>query len=294
MWQYTALGNVPGIFQNVDLDLAYFGYSKAAKPKSSEKPAEAHPDPEALMDFEAVQETVTAKEETNLRSLPSQGSESQVLYTLQHGENAQRIGISSNGWSKLRFEDKTYYAVSSYLTTNLHGPAGGDSEDGMETVFEEIPQEEVTPKEVVNLRTLPSTKDPDVRVVAQIKNGEIVIRDGISKNGWSRVRYQDQICYAVSSYLVDPDAPEEEQPDDYTGIRTQFDPVDDEVTAKDAVNLRTRPTVQDGASEVRVKLKHGQVVKRTGINEDLGWSRVEYEGEELYCITAYLEKAVKN
>ena len=292
MWQYTALGNVPGIYQNVDLDLAYFGYSKAAKPKDSSKPPEASPDPEALMDFESVHETVTAKEETNLRSLPSQGSESQVMYTLKHGQTADRIGISSNGWSKLRFEDNTYYAVSSYLTTNLHGPAGG-SVDGIQTEFEDIPDQEVTAKEVVNLRSIPSTKDPDVRVIAQIKKGDIVIRNGISKNGWSRVVYKDQICYAVSNYLVDPNAPEEE-PGDPSEIRTQFEPMDDEVTAKDAVNLRTRPTVTEGESEVKIKLEHGQIVKRTGINEDLGWSRVEYEGEELYCITAYLETIIKN
>jgi uncharacterized protein YraI len=31
------------------------------------------------------------------------------------------------------------------------------------------------------------------------------------------------------------------------------------------------------------------VVTRTGINEDVGWSRVEYNGQTLYCVTSYLE-----
>lgn len=84
MWQYTTVGKIPGVEQNVDCDLAYFGYNKAKEPLDSEKPEEVQPDPEAQIVFEPVQETVTAKEETNLRSLPSQGAESQVLYTLQH------------------------------------------------------------------------------------------------------------------------------------------------------------------------------------------------------------------
>ena len=58
---------------------------------------------------------------------------------------------------------------------------------------------------------------------------------------------------------------------------------------KDAVNLRTLPSVTDPESQVVVKLQRGDVVRRTGINEDVGWSRVEWNGQILYCITSYLE-----
>ena len=34
-------------------------------------------------------------------------------------------------------------------------------------------------------------------------------------------------------------------------------------------------------------LKNGEIVTRTGINEDLGWSRVEYDGQVLYYYGAY-------
>ena len=40
-----------------------------------------------------------------------------------------------------------------------------------------------------------------------------------------------------------------------------------------------------------MKLKNGEVVTRTGINHDLGWSRVEYNGQTLYCVSSYLKKA---
>ena len=294
MWQYTTLGTVPGIEQNVDCDIAYFGYTKVKNPLDPTPPAEAEPDVEALMNFEAVDETVTAKEETNLRSLPSQGAESQVMYTLQHGETAQRIGISSAGWSKLRFEGNIYYAVSNFLTTNLNGPSEEMAdEDGFDTVFTDIEDEEVTPKEAVNLRTMPSVIDEESKVIVQLKHGETAIRDGISGNGWSRLRYNDQVCYAVTSYLVGPNDTEAVEPDPDV-IHTKFDPVSDKVTPKDAVNLRTRPTVTEGQSEVIVKVKHGEILDRTGINKDLGWSRVQYQDQELYCISAYLEEFIKN
>ena len=291
MWQYTTIGNVPGVPVNVDCDLSYFSYNKPKPPKDSEEPVEVQPDPEALMPFDAVQETVTAKEETNLRSLPSQGPESVVLHTLHHGELAERIGISSSGWSKVSYNGNIYYAVSNFLTTDLNGKPGQSDEDGdgIQTVFQDVEDEEVTPKDTVNLRSLPSVKDPDVRVVAQLKNGDIAIRTGISSNGWSRLKYQDMTCYAITSYLVGPDGPEDTS--DGTDIQTKFQPTDEKVTPKDAVNLRTRPTVEKDGSEVRIKLKHGQIVKRTGINEDLGWSRVEYEGEVLYCVSRFLESA---
>jgi len=37
------------------------------------------------------------------------------------------------------------------------------------------------------------------------------------------------------------------------------------------------------------QLKNGDRVIRTGINEDLGWSRVLYQGQTVYCVTRYLE-----
>ena len=37
------------------------------------------------------------------------------------------------------------------------------------------------------------------------------------------------------------------------------------------------------------QLKKGDRVIRNGINEDLGWSRVVFEGKTVYCVTRYLE-----
>ena len=65
----------------------------------------------------------------------------------------------------------------------------------------------------------------------------------------------------------------------------------DRVTAKMEVNLRSLPSVEDPRCVVVAKLKNGEVVVRNGINRDLGWSRVEYQGQTLYCVSNYLTAA---
>lgn len=206
MWQYTTNGVVPGIAQNVDLNVAYFGYKQINEPISDIPPEEAEPDVEALMNFREVEETVTAKDATNLRSTPSQGEDSEVLYLLKNGEEATRIAISDSGWSKILLNGNIYYAVSSYLTTDMNYNALPEYEeetedDGVETRFVAV-NEKVTPKKEVNLRTLPSVEHPDCKVVVLLKHGEIVTRTGINKDlGWSRVEYNGQTVYCVSSML---------------------------------------------------------------------------------------------
>ena len=286
MWQFTRLGSLPGIPQNVDCNLSYFGYTKAKKPHDSTPPAEAQPDPDALMGFQPVDEKVTAKEKTNLRDIPSQGNESQVMITLQHGQIAQRIGKSENGWSKLIYNGETYYAVSSFLTTNVDGKGIPGDPDGIETEFEPVDREEVTAKDEVNLRNIPSVTGEDSRVIAKLKKGDVAYRTGVSTNGWSRLDYNGKICYAVTQYLIGAHGNLDHKGSDE--IRTQFEPCSDRVTAKEIVNLRDRPTVTEGESRIVAQLKSSEVIDRIGINRDLGWSKVIYKGQELYCITNYL------
>ena len=60
------------------------------------------------------------------------------------------------------------------------------------------------------------------------------------------------------------------------------------MTAKLKVNLRNIPSVDHPDSKVIATIVNGDVVTRTGINEELGWSRVEYDGQTLYCVSRYL------
>ena len=165
--------------------------------------AEEEANKEQGMIFHPVEETVTAKEATNLRDIPSQEDDSTVMLTLQNGQTATRVGISDQGWSKLEYEGQTYYAITNYLTTDLtvKPQETVPEDDGIKTVFTAC-NEQVTPKIEVNLRTLPSVTNPDSVVVVKLQYGEVVTRTGINTDvGWSRVEYNGQTLYCVSSYV---------------------------------------------------------------------------------------------
>ncbi|MBQ3104285.1 MAG: glycoside hydrolase family 25 [Lachnospiraceae bacterium] len=203
MWQYTNNGSVPGIAYPVDVNIAYFGYEGEAGAQDQTAPEAAEADVEALMNFQQTEETVTAKDVTNLRDIPGQGEDSKVLGTLTNGETALRTGISPSGWSRVEIEGQVYYAVSNFLTTDLSArPEEPEiDEDGIKTPFVDC-NEQVTPKIEINLRTLPSVTHPEAAVVATIPHGEVITRTGINTDyGWSRVEYNGQILYCVSSYL---------------------------------------------------------------------------------------------
>ena len=206
MWQYTNQGTIPGIGTTVDLNVAYFGYDETAQAKDGEAPDAASADPEATMRFQDVNESVTAKESANLRNIPSQDTDSTVELTLNNGDVATRTGISDSGWSRLQYNGTTYYAVSSYLTTDLNyvaaGQEGSGSGDGLKTKFTDC-NDVVTAKIEVNLRTIPSVTNPVAVVAAVLTNGETVTRTGINEEfGWSRVEYNGQTLYCISSYLT--------------------------------------------------------------------------------------------
>ena len=171
MWQYTnQQGTVAGISKPVDVDIAYFGYAGTADAQSDVAPETVSADAEALMNFSDVNETVTAKQSTNLRNIPSQGSDATVVATLQNGETATRTGVSSSGWSRVSYNGQTLYAVSSYLTTDL-GYTAPAANTAAET----------------------TTTD----------GSGSVTRTGINTDyGWSRVDYNGQTLYCVSSYLT--------------------------------------------------------------------------------------------
>lgn len=159
----------------------------------------------------------------------------------------------------------------------------------MGMVFASV-NEVVTAKNATNLRDMPSQGEDSV-ILVTLQNGQTITRIGISETGWSKLEYNGEICYAVSSLLTtDLTAkPQEEQeaPED-DGIKTVFAECNERVCPKIEVNLRTLPSVTNPESEVVVTIRHGDIVTRTGINTDVGWSRVQYGEQTLYCISSYV------
>ena len=198
MWQYTSQGNVDGISRKTDVNIAYFGYAQEAAAKD-ETPAEVvEANPEVGINFTEVNETVTAKQETNLRSEPSTLNDDSIVTKLVHGDTATRTGIGHNGWSRVIYNGQTLYAVTSYLTTDMNDT--GQQAPPQGPIYTPV-NEQVTAKMETNLRTEPSTASDDT-IVGMLYNGEVLTRVAVGDNGWSQLEYNGQIVYAVSSYLI--------------------------------------------------------------------------------------------
>jgi len=331
MWQYTSHAQVPCVPKGADMNVAYFGYSQIAEPKDPTPPEVAEADPEALIVFTEVDETVTAKIETNLRSLPSTQSDETIVAKLKNGETVQRTGIGHNGWSRVIYDGQKLYAVSSYLTTDLSGvaEASSDGQDAQEpsdepgdtTIQDETQDEDesgvedqepdtepqegqqaetnsiykavnepVTAKNNTNLRSTADSSDPG-NIVGTLKYGEVAVRTGVGSNGWSCLEYNGQTVYAISSYLTtDGNYKENNTPslaNPEAGIT--FTAVQQLVTAKIETNLRNLPTTLEPSSVIAT-LKNGETATRTGVGSN-GWSRLEYNGQTVYAVSSYLTLA---
>lgn len=204
-WQYTDKGKVDGISGNVDLVVCYFTKGQAGAKNPNAVPDEGGTKVPAGQDivsgntFTAISDKVTAKEYVNLRQLPT--TNSTVIGKLERGTYLERTATSNKGWSRLLYNGQVVYAVTSYLTTEeVQEPVPPEEEEPQEKEdgFEAV-DEQVTAKELTNLRTGPSTEGTEV--VYALPHGEYVRRIGVHSNGWSKLEYNGQIVYAISSYL---------------------------------------------------------------------------------------------
>ena len=314
MWQYTSKGQVAGIRGNVDVNVAYFGYSQEAEAKDKNPAQIVEANPEVGMNFTEVDETVTAKDATNLRNLPTTEG-STVVHQLQNGETAQRTGIGSNGWDRVIYNGQRLYAVHSFLTTDLSAKGqsestqadGGDSSQqgasgtGENAADAQTSQaggltfravnEAVTARDKVNLRDQPSTETG--KVVGTLSYGEAVVRTGISGSsdtGWSRLEVNGQVVYASSRLLAtsmdykEKEKPTPENPE--AGMR--FVAASGTVKAKSGeTNLRTLPTTNE-PSAVVAQLTGDATAQRIAVEPDKGWTKLSYNGQVVYAVSSYL------
>ena len=199
MWQYTNQGKLDGLKGAVDFNVAYFGYSQSQQAVDENGAEQVEANVEVGVNFTEVEEQVTAKDEVNLRSTMEQGSDDNIVGSMKNGETAVRTGVGNNGWSRIIYNGQTVYCVSNYLTTDLSYVTPQETESEFKTKFTDV-SENVTAKEVTNLRNRPSVESPS-EVIAELKNGEVIVRTGVSNEGWSRVEYNGQTLYCISSYL---------------------------------------------------------------------------------------------
>ena len=178
---------------------------------------------------------------------------------------------------------------SEETTENSQVQTSGKTSGDTQMTFQDV-TEKVTAKEQTNLRDNPDQDKSTV--VATLANGEQADRTGINEQtGWSRLSYNGTICYAVSSYLttdLNNQTKTSKEAGSGDGLKTKFTDANDTVTAKIEVNLRALPSVTNPDASIVAVLHNGETVTRTGINDDYGWSRVDYNGQTLYCVSSYL------
>ncbi len=155
------------------------------------------------MTFIACSDSVTAKMEVNLRALPT--TDSEVVAKLTSGVFLPRTAKSDNGWSRLNYNGKEVYAVTSYLTTEAPEIKPPETPNDNTTVVEHgmtftLMTVNVTAKEEVNLRDMPTTSDSNI--VYTLKNGEYITKTGVSESGWARLDYNGQTVYCIDSFLM--------------------------------------------------------------------------------------------
>lgn len=153
---------------------------------------------------------VTPKDVVNLRSEPTTTDPDNIVAQVKNGEILHRTGVNQDtGWTRLEYNGEIVYAVSLLMTSDLTyktpvqaaDPNRVAVADGRIILFTDC-DDNLTPKEYVNLRTEPSTSQGDATVRCQVSNGEVVHRTGYSPDaGWSRVEYNGEVLYVVSSYM---------------------------------------------------------------------------------------------
>lgn len=173
------------------------------------------------MTFRDVEEIVTAKDVTNLRSEPSTTGESTVVAQLKNGETAKRTGINeTTGWSRLEYKGAIVYASGRLLTTDLAAKPATSGQNAAHAntvttaagrIITFTPCDDmVSPKMEVNLRLEPSTNQGDNTVHCRLLYGENVHRTGYDDaSGWSRVEFDGKVLYVVTSYIFVVEEPSE-------------------------------------------------------------------------------------
>ena len=128
--------------------------------------------------------------------------------------------------------------------------------------------------------------------IASIVTGSIilvlllVIAGSLLRNYFSDRAEENQIAADADGSVV-PGA-EDGDPDAGAVEVEGFTAMNDTVTTTTDLRLRSTPD-SSVDNNIVAKATRGTELKRTGINETIGWSRVEYDGRTLYCATKYLQ-----
>ena len=216
----------------------------------------------ATVKYTDVCEHVETNGRVNIRK--GAGTSNEKITTLSKEVQLLRIGVGSNGWSRVIYKGSVAFVNSSYLTKTNHDISKDKSGTYISNVTFDRVNEKMIAKSNVNIRVGPSTSFDKVGL---LEKGNSVIRIGVGSNGWSQVVYNDQVRYISSKYL--------------TKSETQ---VKKTVYATATINVRSGPST---SYESLGALKKNDSITSLGV-EDNGWHKVNYGGKTGYINGNYL------
>lgn len=232
--------------------------------------------------FEYTDKTETVyvtSTQLNLRAKAS--PDATIVASLKHGDAIERTGVSTttdeNGyeWSRLLYNGQVCYANSAHLATSPSASATLAFDDVNDVVY-------TTAENTVNLREDASST---ATIVASVGYGTRLERTGLATAPdaegitWSRVKYNDKICYITTKYLT-------------TAPTVSFEDADETlyITAEEALNMRSTPSL-NGA--ILRALKRGTAVHCIGKatakdSEEITWYKIEVDGVTGYASASFL------
>lgn len=160
--------------------------------------------------YKTVNETVYATANVNVRK--EANTTCKTLGLLEKNMSIIRIGIGDNGWSKVKYNNKTAYISSKYLTTskpqinsnisqnnNSNTSKPSDSSNSNDVVYYKTVDEYVyVTASSLNIRSGPDT---ECKIIGKLEKDTKVHRIAISDCGWSKIEYNDIIGHVSSKYL---------------------------------------------------------------------------------------------
>lgn len=159
----------------------YLALEEEPLPEETETVPEQEPQPQDPGVTEAGG-VVYSKDLINIRQTPS--TEAAVLASATFGSELNRLGVTDDGWTKIKTGDIVGYVKSEFVSESRPAPSAGVV---------------VTLKESLNLR---SGKDEGSELVDTVPAGiSVKVVEGDS-NGWTKVDYNGKVGYIRSDLLT--------------------------------------------------------------------------------------------
>lgn len=215
-------------------------------------------------------------------------TDASVLAVLPKGTPVYVENLMDNHWAEVSYQNTVAYCVTQYLSEQQ--PAAVPQATADSQNFTAV-NDTVYPISELWLRQQPGVA---TFIVAIVPAGTGLQRTGISTDGqWSRISYNGQTVYGATQYISGEQAPSIGSGAGVGGgIGSGAAPAGVTVTdvnetmyiTADNLNLHTYDDMQ---APVVTVAPAGTQVTRTGILDN-GWSRIYWNGEVLYCSSAYL------